>query len=258
MIYKNRKASNNIKKISIVTNSDIAYNKLLYTLDEMLFISVLKINSKGILNELGVRRTVKKADLCFFIIDFRDEDYTKFIDKSMKISNDNHLTCVYLGINRQEIKDYSVIKQIHKKINTLIFTDTESIIDTINCICDLNRNKEGTYVLDEFREYINDKSVGYTSVGEGKGKKRWQKALIDAINDFPSREHFSVGKNIMLTIDISKEDAQKDILFENLNDLVELLRIVANKHAKISFTTLTNNEMENMVGIRIFANGYNI
>ena len=59
MIYKNRKASNNIKKISIVTNSDIAYNKLLYTLDEMLFISVLKINSKGILNELGVRRTVK-------------------------------------------------------------------------------------------------------------------------------------------------------------------------------------------------------
>ena len=47
MIYKNRKASNNIKKISIVTNSDIAYNKLLYTLDEMLFISVLKINSKA-------------------------------------------------------------------------------------------------------------------------------------------------------------------------------------------------------------------
>lgn len=65
MIYKNRKASNNIKKISIVTNSDIAYNKLLYTLDEMLFISVLKINSKGILNELGVRRTVKKLIYVF-------------------------------------------------------------------------------------------------------------------------------------------------------------------------------------------------
>lgn len=258
MIYKNRKASNNIKKLSIVTNSEIAYEKLLYTLSEFLYISVLKINSRGILNELGVRRAVKKADLCFFIIDFRDEDYKRFIDKSIKISNDNHLTCIYLGINRQEIKDYNIIKQINKKINTLIFTDTEGIIDTINCICDINKEKDGTYVLEEFKEYIKDKSVGYTSVGEGRGEKRWQKALVDAISDFPSREHFSTGKNIMLTIDISKEDAQKDLLFENLNDLVELLRIVANKNARISFTTLTNPEMDNIVGIRIFANGYNI
>lgn len=258
MIYKNRKASNNIKKLSIVTNSEIAYEKLLYTLGDFLFISVLKINSKGILNELAVRRTVRKADLCFFIIDFRDEEYNKFIDKTIKISNDNHLTCVYLGINRQEIKNYNIIQELNKKINTLIFTDTESIIDTINCICDLNKEKDGTYVLEEFKEYINDKSVGYTSVGEGRGTKRWQKALIDAINDFPSKQHFSAGRNIMLTIDISKEDAQKDLLFENLNDLVELLRIVANKNARISFTTLTNPDMENMVGIRIFANGYNI
>ncbi|MPQ44999.1 hypothetical protein [Clostridium tarantellae] len=247
------KMSYDADNVLIITNDECIYDNLKDNFEEYTFISVIRFSSKNFLNKITLNNLVKKTKVCFAIIDFENKNYNKFISQLNNIILKGTL-CIPIGVNCNHINNIQMLQEIQDQIYTLIVTTTDNIMDNINSICDLHKDKMAFYLsIGELKRCLKQKSVGYTSIGKGSGSKKWEKAAINAIKAFPSNSHFSEGKNIILTIEVKN---YKDQRLEDVNMLPEIIQIATNKNAKISYSVIENENIDDEVILRVFANGF--
>lgn len=251
-----------IDNLLIITNGEYAYKRFIEQTKYYTYISVLKVNSLGILNELMIVKQVSKAEACFVVIDCNENGYEKFVEKLSKSSRKTESLMAFITINCDVEKNIAKLRELQKLTDTIIVSETEEVINNINSICYLGPEKAEGHFINFAKECLKDRSIGYSSLGEGTGVKRWERAAINAINDFRSVNHFSTGKNIMLTIEHNIEEGElsdnNEELINNMGTMADIIRIASNKDVNVNFITVIDETLRNRVRVRIFANGYMI